>query len=126
MPRNKTVEEKGACSVIKMLGAEKQRPTVMLAVTAERLKLPPSVIFKRKTLPKETFPCGIHICVPKEGWMTADLTVDWTSTVRQQLGTLLPSLLAVDSCCGYPEESVRAKLEEVCTDIAVILDGLSQ
>jgi hypothetical protein len=33
----------------------------MLAVTADGSKLTPYVIFKRKTLPKEKFPAGIHV-----------------------------------------------------------------
>ena len=37
---------------IKTTGAEKQRCTVMLAVTVDGGKLPPYVIFKRKTLPR--------------------------------------------------------------------------
>jgi hypothetical protein len=57
MPRNTSIEKQGVRSVtIKTTGAEKQRYTVMLAVTADAGKLPPYVIFKRKTPPKEKFP----------------------------------------------------------------------
>ncbi|KAH7959912.1 hypothetical protein HPB49_014863 [Dermacentor silvarum] len=52
MPRNTTVNEKGARSVlVKTSGAQKQRCTVMLAVTADGRKLPPHVILKRETFP---------------------------------------------------------------------------
>lgn len=70
MPRNTTVEEKGARSVlIRTSGAEKLRCTVMLAVTADGRKLPPYVIFKRKTLPKGNFGGQIHVRVQEKGWM---------------------------------------------------------
>jgi len=49
--------------IIKTTGAEKQTCTTTLAVTADGGKLPPYVIFKGKTLPKEKFPPGIHIQV---------------------------------------------------------------
>ncbi|KAL1426096.1 hypothetical protein MTO96_018569 [Rhipicephalus appendiculatus] len=57
MPSNTTVTEKGAKQV-KLLttGNEHSRFTVMLACTADGKKLPPYIIFKRKTLPKEDFP----------------------------------------------------------------------
>lgn len=64
----------GARSVhIWTTGAEKQRCTVMLAVTADGCKLPPYVIFKKKTLPKGPFPEGIRIHVQEKGRMSADL-----------------------------------------------------
>jgi hypothetical protein len=47
MPRNTSIEKQGMRSVtIKTTGAEKQRCTVMLAVTADGGKLPPHAIFK--------------------------------------------------------------------------------
>ena len=46
---------------IRTTGHEKSHFTVMLACTADGGKLPPYVIFKRKTLPKGMqFPRGIH------------------------------------------------------------------
>uniref|UniRef100_A0A023GJZ4 Putative tigger transposase n=1 Tax=Amblyomma triste TaxID=251400 RepID=A0A023GJZ4_AMBTT len=127
MPRNTTVNEKGARSVlVKTSGAEKQRCTVMLAVTADGRKLPPYVIFKRKTIPKGNFPRGIHIRAQMKGWMTADLMVDWIKTVWGRPGAfLLPSLLVLDSFRGHLVDSVRAKLKELRTDIAVIPGGLT-
>jgi len=77
MPRNTSIEKQGVRSAtIKTTGGEKQRCTVMLAVTADGGKLPPYVIFKRKTLPKEKFPPGIHVRVQEKGWMDQDLVKD--------------------------------------------------
>ena len=53
MLRNYTVEQKGAKQVpIRTSGCEKQCITVMLGITADGHKLPPFLIFKRKTPPK--------------------------------------------------------------------------
>ena len=44
-------------------GQEKDRFTVMLACLEDVTKLPPYVVFKRKTLPKDlVLPRGIHVC----------------------------------------------------------------
>ncbi|KAL1435126.1 hypothetical protein MTO96_011256 [Rhipicephalus appendiculatus] len=94
MPMGRTVNERGARSVlVKATGAEKQRFTVMLAVTAEGRKLPPYVIFKRKTVPKANFPAGIHIRAQEKEWMSADLMADWAP---DSLGTA--ALLQLIQC----------------------------
>ena len=62
-------------------GAEKQRCTVMLAITADGHKLIPYTIFKCKTLPKEKLPSGIDVRVQQNGWMTEDPFMDWLKTV---------------------------------------------
>lgn len=128
MPRSTTVEVKGAKTVgVRTTGAEKQRCTVMLAVTADGRKLPPFVVFKRKTLPKNTLPAGIHVRAQEKGWMSAELMLDWLKTVwgRRPGALLLPSLLVVDSFRGHLEKGVRRRMTEMRTDIAVIPGGLT-
>jgi hypothetical protein len=72
MPTNTTIEGKGEKSVIiHTRGCEKQRRTVMLTITADGRKLPPYVIFKRKTMPKAKLPNGVHVCVQAKCWMDA-------------------------------------------------------
>ncbi|CAI7841137.1 unnamed protein product, partial [Closterium sp. NIES-53] len=57
MPAERTLEMKGARTVhVQSAGYEKERVTVMLAVTASGLKLPPYVVFKRKTIPNVPIP----------------------------------------------------------------------
>ena len=68
VPSNTTVD-----LAIVTTGHEKDRFTVRLACLGDGLKLPPYVIFKRKTLLKELiFPQGIHDMTehrPKAGWI---------------------------------------------------------
>lgn len=122
-----TVEQKGVQSLhIRTTGAEKQRCTVLLAVTADKRKLPHIVIFKCKTLPKGKFPLGIHIRAQENGWMTAALMVDWVRTVWGRCpGALHPSLLGVDSFRGHLVDCVRAKLKDLQADLAVFPGGLT-
>ena len=73
LPPNRTVNPSGAKTVmIKTTGHEKTRFTVVLACMADRTKLRPVVIFKRKTLPKKM----LNLClvllsrhIQKDGWM---------------------------------------------------------
>jgi hypothetical protein len=62
MPSTRTVNVKGVKEVrLKTTGNEKSNLTVILSVTSNGAKLPPMVIFKRKTPPKEKFPENICI-----------------------------------------------------------------
>ena len=63
MSSNTTVDSAETKTVsIVTTGHEKDRFTVMLACLGDGSKLPPYVIFKRKTLPKGLiFPQGIHV-----------------------------------------------------------------
>ena len=68
MPSNVTVGRNSAKSVIvKSTGNKKSCITVMLGVTANRRKLPPYVILKRKMLPQEQLPAGIVLEHRKRG-----------------------------------------------------------
>jgi len=61
VPSNKTVDVKSAKTImIKTSGTEKTRYTVVLACCADGTNLPPLLIFKRKTLPKDVIPHGNH------------------------------------------------------------------
>ena len=80
---NSTVAEKGIKSVpILTTGHDKDRFTVMLACLGDGTKLPPYVVFKRKTLPKNmAFPHGLVVRCQEKGWMNEDLVKDWLNTV---------------------------------------------
>jgi len=70
IPSNKTVGVKGAKTImIKTSGNEKRRYTVVLPFCADGTKLPPLLIFKQKTLPKDIIPRGIYVHVHSKGWM---------------------------------------------------------
>lgn len=80
MPSRTTVEEVGTKSIqIKTTGNEKTRFTTMLAITADGRKLPPYIVFRRKTLPKDTFPPGIHVRAHESGSFNEDITRDWAT-----------------------------------------------
>jgi hypothetical protein len=54
MPRNYIIDTKGTKEFkIKSTDYEKQRVAVMLCITVNNHKLPPYIIFFRKTLPKD-------------------------------------------------------------------------
>ena len=68
LPYAQTVDFKGQKTVnIKTTGSEKDRFQLVLAVTGDGKKLPPYVVFKRKTMPKETFLKGIEVCIHENG-----------------------------------------------------------
>lgn len=65
---------------VRMTDAERQRCTAILCITADGRKLPPYVVFRRKTLLKEKFPQGIIVRVQEKGLMSNEI-VDWVKTV---------------------------------------------
>ena len=70
VPSNKTVDVKGAKTImIKTSGNEMTCYTVVLVCCADGTKLPPLLIFKRKTLPKDVIPHGIYVHVHSKGGM---------------------------------------------------------
>ncbi|CAI7871542.1 unnamed protein product [Closterium sp. NIES-53] len=72
MPAERTIEMKGARTVhVRSAGYQKERVTVMLAVTAGGLKLPPYVVFKWKTVPKVAIPagaCAVYEASARDYW----------------------------------------------------------
>ncbi|KAK2549135.1 Pogo transposable element with KRAB domain [Acropora cervicornis] len=86
MPANSTVDAKGTKSVsIMTTGHEKDRFTVMLACLGDGAKLPPYVVFKQKTLPKDlVLPWGIHVRAQAKGWMDESLVKDWRASTKKK------------------------------------------
>lgn len=130
MPLNYTVEKVGAKDVkVRTTGNEKQRATVMLACTADGRRLPPYIIFSRKTLPKkEEFPPGVIIRCNEKGWMTADMFNDWLRTVwfRRPGALLSPrSMLVVDAFKGHTTGASKALIANNQCDLVVIPGGMT-
>ncbi|GFV07408.1 hypothetical protein TNCV_1737661 [Trichonephila clavipes] len=68
IPPTRIVDVQGASSIpINTTGNERTSFTVVLCCAANGLKLPPVLIFKRKTLPKENFPKGVEIRANENG-----------------------------------------------------------
>ena len=85
LPSDTTIAPKGSSTVtIKTTGNEKNRFTVMLACTADGGKLPPYVVFKRKTMPKLPLPKAIIEQVHEKGWFDDRITKDWLQRVWQR------------------------------------------
>jgi hypothetical protein len=128
MPLDVTVESKGQKSIpILTSGNEKQRCTVMLTVLADGKKLPPFIVFKRKTLPKGmNFPRGIKVRAQEKGWMDNHLVMDWINCVwEKRAGALLRSrnMLVLDSFRGHTMENVKERLRQGNTDTVIIPGG---
>ncbi|KAK8758329.1 hypothetical protein V5799_004041 [Amblyomma americanum] len=128
-PESCTVELKGKKSVfVQTTGAERQRCTVMLCVTADGRKLPHYVILKRKTIPKGVFPKGIVVRAQEKGWMDDELVLDWVKSVWEKRPGAMParrSLLVLDSFRGHLTGRVKERLRGIRTDMAVIPGGLN-
>ena len=68
LPLQRTVAPKGESTVnLRTTGNEKTSFTCVLGCTAAGQKLPPMVIFKRITMPREEFPRGVVVRVNKKG-----------------------------------------------------------
>ncbi|MCU7881477.1 MAG: hypothetical protein KZQ60_13760 [Candidatus Thiodiazotropha sp. (ex Lucinoma aequizonata)] len=130
LPYASSINAKGAKTVtINTTGNEKNRFTVMLACTADGGKLPPYVIFKRKTLPKNmTWPEGIVVRCQAKGWMDDALTRDWVKTVwgKRPGGFTKRSLLVLDSFRCHKSDDIKEILRnDHRTRLAIIPGGMT-
>uniref|UniRef100_U9UYM1 HTH CENPB-type domain-containing protein n=1 Tax=Rhizophagus irregularis (strain DAOM 181602 / DAOM 197198 / MUCL 43194) TaxID=747089 RepID=U9UYM1_RHIID len=126
LPSNFTIDHKGTKTVsIHTTGHECSSFTVVLACIADGSKLLAVCIFKLKNVPKENFPYGIHIRANEKGWMNEKEMLWWIETVwtsRNPFGNSR-SLLVLDSFRGHIVSSVKNRLVEKNTNIAVIPGG---
>ncbi|KAJ8885599.1 hypothetical protein PR048_011797 [Dryococelus australis] len=84
-------------------GSEKRRVTVMLTVLADRRKLPPYIILKRKTKARGK-PPNVVLTVQEKGWIDSSLVLHWIkSGWCRRPGALLVQrgMLALDSFRGH-------------------------
>ncbi|CAI7913802.1 unnamed protein product [Closterium sp. NIES-54] len=132
MPAERTLEMKGARTVhVWSAGYEKERVTVMLAVTASGLKLPPYVVFKRKTIPKVPIPAGMVVRAQDKGWMDESLVQDWITQVmvpflkplRESTGRRREALVVLDSYRAHLTEAVGQTMRMFRLSQAVIPGG---
>lgn len=129
VPSNRTVDVKGIKTVaIKTSGHEKTHYTAVLSCCADGTKLPPMLIFKRKTYPKETIPPGIIVQVQEKGWMNEDIMAIWFAKVwSRRPGGLLkkPALLVFDQFRAHLTEKTKRVASDLRTHLAVIPGGLT-
>jgi len=84
----------------------RRRVTLVLACCADGIKLPPLLIFKRKTLPKDVIPHGIYVHIHSKGWIDGEGMKLWLEKVWSKCpGGLLKnpifiSVLSVQGTCN--------------------------
>ena len=126
LPSNTTINQKSAKTVnIRITSHEHTSFTVVLGCMADGTKLPAVCIFKLKNIPKEKFPRGIYIRVNEKGWVNEQEMLWWIETVwtsRNPFGNPR-SMLVLDSFRGHIVESVKNRLKEKNTNMAVIPGG---
>ena len=129
MVGNNTVDKVGKKTILlKTTGHEKCRYTVVLACMADGTKLPPMLIFKRKTLPKVKWPKGVVVHAHPKGWMDEQGCDIWLEKVwRQRPGGVRnkKSLLVWDQFSAHLTPKVNSKVRALNTDVAVIPGGLT-
>jgi hypothetical protein len=122
------VHKKGDKNVtVRTSGNEKQRCMVMLCITADGRKLPPYIVFKRKTLPKVNVKVVI-IQAQESGWMDQALVLDWINCMWQKRPEALLNLhstLILDSFHGDTTEEVKKIWKSRNTDQVIIPGGLT-
>ena len=129
VPSNKTVDVQGAKTMdVKTSGHEKTYFTVVLACCADGTKLPPMIIFKRKTFPKEKIPTGVIVHMHEEGWMNeGGMKICLNRVWSQRPGGLLkkPSLLVFDHFKAHVTQSAKAISADLKTQLSVMPGGLT-
>ncbi|KAM3915673.1 pogo transposable element with KRAB domain [Leptodactylus fuscus] len=129
VPSNRTVDVKGAKTVtVKTSGHEKTHYTVVLSCCADGTKLPPMIIFKRKTMPKEVIPRGVIVHVHEKGWMDEGGMKIWIEKVwSKRPGGLLkkPALLVLDQFRAHISDNTKKIFKLAKTHLAVIPGGLT-
>lgn len=129
-PPSRTVTSTGENSVfISTTGHEKTSFTCVLSCTASGEKMTPMLIFKRKTLPKETFPSDVVIRCNEKGWTNEKIMIDWFSEVwKKRKGAFFqPSgMLIMDSMRAHLTEPVKEAARKCAASLAVIPGGLTK
>lgn len=131
IPMTRSVEKKGASSVtIRTTGHEKSHFTVVLACCASGKKLPPMIIFKRKTRPNEKFPNGVIIENNVKGWMDTDMMKKWLSKcyVRRPDGFFkqAKAMLVMDSMRAHITDEVKDAIKALNTLPVIIPGGMTK
>lgn len=131
IPMNRTVDNKGNKTVtIRTTGHEKTHFTVVLACAASGYKLPPMIIFKRKTQPKEKFPRSIVIECNAKGWMNCEVMASWITKCYQRRPDgffhTKKAVLVLDSMRAHIAPDVKDAIKNQNTIPAVIPGGLTK
>lgn len=115
MCRNKTYHFSGdrSVSIIRTNG-QKKRLTVCLAVSSDGKKLPPYVIFKKKSKVNYPYLKSIVATSNENGWITEKLMEDWHTRIwkNTKLESSQLKMLILDKCSSHQKESVRKAITD--------------
>ena len=127
LPYSRTIDFKGTKSIsIKTMGSEKYRFTVMLTCAGDGCKLPPYIIFRRKTQPKNiNWPSGVVIHAQVKGWMDDDLTLDWARCVWGNYKFMQKKLLSLEAFRCHRSDKLEKLLKQQRTYFVVIPGGMT-
>ncbi|KAM7293221.1 putative POGO family transposable element [Ixodes scapularis] len=129
MPSRTTVTTKGAKDVCLLTtGLDYTRFIVMLCCTADIRKLPPYIVFRRKTIPKEVFSKKVIIRANEKGFMNEEMVKEWFKLVwmkRPGADLNLPNMLVLDSFRGHICPGVKKAIQRAGTDLVVIPGGMT-
>ncbi|KAL1457235.1 hypothetical protein MTO96_027713 [Rhipicephalus appendiculatus] len=117
IPLGRSFTEKGQKTVtVRTTGHEKSHFTAELACCADGTKLPPMLIFKRKTLPKNIFPPTVIVQANAKGWMGVWLDHCFS---RRPNGFfhVKPGMLVLDTKVQVPPEFREMSLVEIQTSV---------
>ena len=94
------------------------------------LVVPPMVIFKRITMPKDKFPKGIVVRVNKKGWMDETMMKAWLRECysKRPGGFFRQSkaLLVLDSMRAHITEPVKEVVSSMNSIMAVVPGGTTK
>lgn len=131
IPLGRSIAEKGQKTVtVRTTGHEKSHFTVVLACCADGTKLPPMLIFKRKTLPKDNFPPTVVIQANTKGWMDEGMMSVWLDRCfsRRPDGFfhVKPGMLVMDSMRAHITDIVKKKISSKNCMPVIIPGGMTK
>ena len=124
-----TVASVGEKSVkVTTTGLERTHFTAVLSCMADGTKLPPCIIFKRVTMPREKFPPGCFVMCNKEGRVNKEVMSEWLKVCwRKRPGSIFnpEGLLIMDSRAEHKTEKIKKTIKEQRSQLAIIPGGLT-
>ena len=125
-----TMDFQGSSDIrVTTTGSEYSRFTVVLCVTASRIKLPAYIIFRRKTIPKFNHPSNVIVSANEKSCMTASETLLWHEAIWMKRKNVMfnrKSLLMLDGAPGHKTDNVKEKFHRSGTLMAMIPGGLTK
>lgn len=124
-----TIVQEMKSVTIQTTGNEKLKCTVMLAITADEKKLPPYVILKRESVPKNLkVPGEMLLRAQSNGYIEESLVLDWLKEVwSARPGGLRRenNILVWNSSKAQLTDMIMKEMKNWNTDVVVIPKGLT-